>query len=66
MEMKKTVGYPLGEGAWINALSETQVIIQNGADTQLRVTLNNGSNGLVEVEFQEMHETPFHYPLQRR
>jgi hypothetical protein len=65
MERKKIAGYPAVEGIPAKIFPETQVIVQNGTETQLRVTLNNNTSGVVEVEFQEMYETPFHYPLQR-
>jgi hypothetical protein len=46
-----------------NTFPETHVLIQNGPDTHLRVTLNNEISGVVEVEFHELYETPFRYPF---
>lgn len=62
--MRKTAGYAVMEGIPVNIPTETHVIVQNGVETQLRVTMNNNDNGLVEVEFYEVQEAPFRYPLQ--
>lgn len=64
MEMKGTAAKSALDIPVGNKFPETQVIVQNGAETQLRVTLNNDINGVVEVEFQELYEVPFRYPLQ--
>jgi hypothetical protein len=44
--------------------AETEAIISNGSETQLRLTLNNDHSGIVEVQFHELYEVPFRYPLE--